>query len=149
LSSPNRAWRIHGAQWTRESSLIDNRVRKVLENVRRHLATLARCYRTTDPAILDDLEAFAAARRFHTFPLDSRSQIGDAEVLLTGPAPMTPSARDLLGALRSYLEHLQNVIVLEPPSFALVPRRLDVRWVAFLPEVRAFDERIARTIRDG
>jgi hypothetical protein len=129
--------------------LIDNRVRKVLENVRRHLATLARCYRTTDRAILADLEAFAAARRLHAFTLDSRSQIGDAEVLLKGLAPMTPGARDLLGALKSYLEHVQDVVVLEPPSFGLVPRRLDVRWVAFLPEVQAFDERIARVINDG
>ena len=56
---------------------------------------------------------------------------------------------ELLAALRSYLADLEGVLVIEPPSFGLPPRQLDLRCIAFRPEVEAFAVRIRTLIAAG
>jgi hypothetical protein len=121
---------------------MDARVRQVLRGVSRHLNTLSGCQRTSDRTLVDNISAFTADRHLHTFALDSRAVIGQIEGLSADAVPMTLRARELLAALHSYLVYLQGVLVIEPPAFALPGRQIDLRCVAFLPEVEAFNRRI-------
>jgi hypothetical protein len=128
---------------------MDTRVRKTLRMLSRHLATLRRCYRTRDRTVLDNLPAFVAGRQLHTFVLDSRAVIHEMEILGVDAVPMTARTRKLFAALRSYLADLEGVLVIEPPTFRLPPRQIDLRCIAFFPEVVAFADRIEVLIAAG
>jgi hypothetical protein len=127
---------------------MDPHVRKTLRLVSRHLAPLVTCYRTRDSTVLGDLPKFVAGRRLHTFDLDSRAIIYQMDLAIDA-WPMTVRTRELLSALRSYLAGLEGVLVIEPPAFGLAPRRLDVRCIAFRPEIDAFRGRIEALIAIG
>jgi hypothetical protein len=45
--------------------------------------------------------------------------------------------------------YLDGVLVIEPPSFGVAPRRMDLRCIAFAPEVRAFVDRIEALVAAG
>jgi hypothetical protein len=128
---------------------MDARTRKTLRSVGRHLAPLVRCYRTRDRTVLDDLPGFIAGRQLHTFALDSRAVIYEMDVLADDAVPMSARTRELLAAVRSYLADLDGVLVIEPPSFGLSPRQLDLRCIAFGPEIEAFGGRIEALIAAG
>jgi len=128
---------------------MDARVRSALRVVSRHLTTLVACYRTRDRTVLTNVASFVEGRHLHTFALDSRDVIYQIDALATDAVPMTPRTRELFAALRSYLSYLEGVLVVEPPAFRLAPRVLDVRCIAFLPEVAAFRMRIEALISAG
>jgi hypothetical protein len=128
---------------------MDARTRKTLRSVGRYLAPLVRCYRTRDRTVLDDLPAFIAGRQLHTFALDSRAMISEMDLLAADAVPMNTLTRELLAALRSYFADLDGVLVIEPPSFGLSPRQLDVRCIAFGPEIEAFGGRIEAVLAAG
>jgi hypothetical protein len=121
---------------------MDPRVRKTLQTLRRYLITLVRCSRTRDRALIDNLPAFVDGRHIHTFVLDPRALLYQIDALGADAIPMTTPTRDLVAALRSYLAGLEGVLVIEPPAFSVPHRRMDLRCVAFRPEVDAFANRI-------
>jgi hypothetical protein len=128
---------------------MDTHLRQTLRGVNRHLATLARCYRTRDRSVLDDLPSFVADRHMHTFALDSRAVIQQMDSVAADDASLNAATRELLAAMRSYLSDLEGVLVIEPPSFGLPPRQMDLRCIAFGPEVEAFAVRIRTLIAAG
>ena len=128
---------------------MDARLRKTLRGVARHLATLVTCYRTRDRTLLENVPAFVAGRHLHTFALDSGVVIHQIEAVVLDAVPMSPQARELLAVVRSYLTDLEGVLVIEPPSFTLPPRQMDLRCTAFRPEVEAFSHRIEDLITTG
>lgn len=128
---------------------MDARVRTTLRTVARHLATLAGCYRTRDRTLLENVPAFVEGRHLHTYALDSGAVILEMEAVVADAVPMSDQACELLAALRSYLSDLEGVLVIEPPSFALPFRQVDLRCIAFRPEVEAFGDRITALVAAG
>lgn len=128
---------------------MDGRTRKTLRSVSRYLTSLVRCYRTRDRTVLDNLPVFVDGRHLHTFPLDNSAVIHQMDALAADSVPMSMRTRELFGALRSYLADLEGVLVIEPPAFRVPPRQMDLRCIAFRPEVEAFGNRIEALIAAG